>query len=459
MHLENPDIVFFHNQRLRSMAETEEFKTLPNIEITEGKYVQMITQGFEVFSEAALKLQTYYRGLEEKISILNDELAKKNKELELNLLEKERVKNYLSNIFQNSAVGIIVTDLDGQITSVNQNGLKLTGYSLEEVRGKHFNDFIQTPVLPWAMSNDQLTVYEDVELREIDFQKSDGNKLRLSLYISLMYSENNDILGLIINIQDITELKKLEAEAERKNRFTFMGEMAASIAHEIRNPLGSIELFSSLLKKEFENDSPQKALLNHISSAIKSMNNIVSNLLEYSKPRPYIIGEEIEFHAFLKEILNLSQYMIEQNQILLHNDWKAEITSVRGDVELLKQVFLNLMMNAVQSMIEPGSIILKTRNLEKKIGLFPNHVKQKEPSAKIINSLEVQVEDTGIGIPNDIMNKIFDPFFTTKERGTGLGLAIVQNLLEAHGALLNVESEEGCGTRITITFPIYTKNV
>ena len=257
-----------------------------------------------------------------------------------------------------------------------------------------------------------------------------------------MKSDQNEWLGLIINIQDITDLRKLEEEAERKNRFTGMGQMAASIAHEIRNPLGSIELFTSLLRKEVQSDSSQQ-LVHHISSAVQSMNHIISNLLEYTKPRP-VAREIIDLHKFLRENLSFFEQLVEYNDVEMRTDFLATNTKIRGEAELLKQVFHNILINAIQAMVEEGEIRLTTRNVltdnRKMLERF-THVPLSQRRHGM-SLLQVSIGDTGTGMSQEVRKRIFDPFFSTKERGTGLGLAIVHNIIESHGAIIDVESEE-----------------
>lgn len=418
--------------------------------------VQLLLQGFEAFNQATLKLQVYYRGLEEKVDELNNELAEKNKELEHNLMERERVKNFLSNIFESSAIGILVTDLDGIVTSVNQTGLRLLEEDLKDVQGKYLNDIFQADILPWDLTFSKLKLYEHVNHKELDYIQQSGIRLRLLHSISLMYSEHGDVLGLIVNVQDITELKRLEAQAERKNRFTVMGEMAATMAHEIRNPLGSIELFSSLLRKEIPVDSSLNALIDHVATATKSMNHIITNLLEYTNPRQIRSMDKIELGSFLKEVLLFSQHHLEHNLIQVKLEFSENAKFIVGDRELLKQVFQNLVINAIQAMLEPGTLSLKTREV------ITNNPKILERFRSFLNNsdnlhlIEVRIQDTGIGMSDEVRKKIFDPFFTTKERGTGLGLAIVHNIIEAHGALIDVESEPDKGTTFTLLFPIPT---
>ncbi|MEC7193130.1 MAG: histidine kinase dimerization/phospho-acceptor domain-containing protein, partial [SAR324 cluster bacterium] len=322
---------------------------------------QLLVQGFEAFNQATQKLQDYYRGIEQKVDELNSELARKNRELEQNLLEKDRVKSHLNNIFESSALGIVVTDLQGEILSVNQKALRLLNKMAEEVRGLRLNEILGERILPLRLTPEFMQNLQQGQEQEMTLRGGAGLSRQLRLHLSLMKSDQNEWLGLIINIQDITDLRKLEEEAERKNRFTGMGQMAASIAHEIRNPLGSIELFTSLLRKEVQSDSSQQ-LVHHISSAVQSMNHIISNLLEYTKPRP-VAREVIDLHKFLRENLSFFEQLVEYNSVEMRTDFLATNTKIRGEVELLKQVFHNILINAIQAMVEEGEIRLTTRNI------------------------------------------------------------------------------------------------
>jgi signal transduction histidine kinase len=286
----------------------------------------------------------------------------------------------------------------------------------------------------------------------LTFHRADGETLRLQVSLTRMTGDGRP-LGYILNAQDVTLLKQLEEQAERRNRFTAMGEMAATIAHEIRNPLGSIELFASLVKKGLD-DEEKLALMHHISSGIASMNHIISNVLEYTKPRPVNL-RTLDLHRLLHEMGEFSRYMAEQNGVALEYDLGQGPVRVRGDEDLLRQVFHNLVLNAVQAMPEGGRVTfssrLRTLTKAKELARFgevPGH------DGAALDVLEVGVKDTGPGIPKEVQKKIFDPFFTTKARGTGLGLAIVHNIIEAHHATVDVVSGEGKGTEFIFMFPL-----
>lgn len=416
--------------------------------------LKLLMQGFEAFNQATSKLQKYYRGLEQKVDALNNELAIKNRQLEQNLLEKERMQNYLSNIFESSALGMIVTDLDGQISSINQAGLQLVGKKVEQVQGIALNEVMNATILPYELNETTLAPFAGDNEEEIEFLRDDDSRLTLRLSVSIMYDEIGRLLGTIVNMQNITDLKKLKQESERRNRLVVMGEMAATIAHEIRNPLGSIELFSALLRKELESESRSMPLLAHISAAIESMNTILSNLLEYTRSKPIEIKENFDLHDFFRDMLDFSRHLLEFNNVQLKTELLATNTRIRGDHELLKQVFNNLFMNAIQSMLEPGAITISTRNLLTRNATLISRFNQLGGAQESLHLIEVCFEDTGVGMSPEIKQKIFDPFFTTKERGTGIGLAIVNSILEAHSAVIDVESEVDQGTRFTIYFPV-----
>ena len=412
----------------------------------------LLKQGFEAFTEAAENLQASHKRLQQKVAELNLELEDTNKELAKNLVEKEKVKTYLSNIFESLDTGVLVTDLEGGITSVNRTGIGLLGASSEGLAGSNVNEVLDTQLIPMTNA-DRGNNQQELE-EPLPFHRSDGESLLLQVSVSRMIGDDARPLGYILNVQDVTLLKKLEEHAGRRNRFTTMGEMAANMAHEIRNPLGSIELFTSLLRKGMEGDGEKLALMNHISAGIVSMNHIISNLLEYSKPRAAKL-ERLDLHEVLQELVDFHSFRAAQNQVELIGKLSEGSIWIKGDPELLKQVFHNLLLNGMQAMAEGGKLILTTRQrtvTSRK--LLKRLTPEGEKPPEKMEVAEISVKDTGSGMPKDIQRQIFDPFFTTKDRGTGLGLAIVHSIVEAHKGVIDVESEVDKGTTFLLMFPM-----
>lgn len=413
----------------------------------------LLEQGFAAFTQAAEKLQESHKRLQVRVAELNLELGDKNQELERNLEEREKVKAYLSNIFESLPVGVFVTDLEGVVTSANRAGLDMTRAHAEQMVGQTVNEVLGSQLLLRAPDG-TLNLRADLLGEEpYTFHPPDGEPLKMQVSLTPMTGEGRE-LGYILNAQDVTQLKQLEEQAQRRNRFTAMGEMAANIAHEIRNPLGSIELFASLVKRGLPEEDEKHAMMNHIAAGISNMNHIISNVLEYTKPRPVNL-RRLDLHRLLEEMAAFSRYMAEQNGVEISLQLEADSHMAHGDEDLLRQVFHNMVLNAVQAMTEGGTLTVVSRNRTlsdpKQLARFSELPR---PPEGALETVLVGFRDNGSGIPKEVQERIFDPFFTTKARGTGLGLAIVHNITESHHATVEVESRPGKGTEFTFTFPV-----
>jgi signal transduction histidine kinase len=230
-----------------------------------------------------------------------------------------------------------------------------------------------------------------------------------------------------------------------------MGEMAANVAHQIRNPLGSIELFTSLLQQEMPSERAQ-TLLQHLSAAAQSMNQTVSNFLEYTQPQPLLPTGTADLQEILQESLIFLRQLVEYNNIRVHTDLHAQVSIVRGSAERLRQVFRNLLLNAVQAMVESGDLHLssceRTITDAESLAVFGQAAQN-----RALPVVEVVISDTGSGMAQEVLEQAFEPFFSTQELGAGLGLAIVRNILEAHGAVIAIDSTPDSGTRVTVRIP------
>jgi signal transduction histidine kinase len=230
-------------------------------------------------------------------------------------------------------------------------------------------------------------------------------------------------------------------QAKRTGRLAAMGEMAARIAHEIRNPLGSIELFSTMLIDDLQEFEEQKALAEHISAGVRSINNIVSNLLLFMRPDQQLDEQVLDVHEALKDSLFFAGHLLDgQDEIEVQTELTAETLFIRGDLELLKQVFLNLILNAIQAMSGGGQL----------------HISSHKTSSYSDTALaEVHLVDNGCGIAPADMPKIFDPFYTTRKKGTGLGLTIVHNIIKLHGGSIDISSSAD-GTKCVVSLPLWS---
>jgi signal transduction histidine kinase len=230
-------------------------------------------------------------------------------------------------------------------------------------------------------------------------------------------------------------MKQMERELSQTRTLAALGQMAATVAHEIRNPLGGIGGFARLLERDLDRDDKRRRLAERIIEGVGSLNKIVTNLLAYTKPMETQL-REIELLPWLEELavwVKTEAENADTDQIEITVEVEPRIKVVRFDPEKLRQVMLNLALNAIQAISGTGKIQISAR---------------RAPGLLILG-----VEDSGAGIPNETINEIFNPFFTTKENGTGLGLAIVRKIVELHGGNLFVESNPGFGSRFDIHLP------
>lgn len=355
--------------------------------------------------------------------------------------------NNSDNIIASLATGIVALDAKGKITVFNRAAESITGLLSKKAKGRYFdevlgNDFFDNPDLTYRSIKD---TNENTEMCT-RIWTSKNNNPQLRLFISPIRGNEGEKEGIVLAFQDVTRNKKSEEQANRSGRLTAMEEMAAKIAHEIRNPLGSIELFATALMKDLEGSRELHTLAEHISSGVKSINSIISNLLLFIRPEQKADFKVMDIHETLQDSLFFSTNLIQENEgIEVITEFSAEDLTVCGDPELLKQVYLNLILNAIQAMPSGGKISVTTKKY---------HDQQSDSYFA-----EITCSDTGEGISKEDVSRIFDPFFTTKKNGTGLGLPIVHSIIKLHGGSIDISSKKGEITVCTLTLPLWDDEI
>ncbi|HEN20503.1 MAG TPA: PAS domain S-box protein [Desulfobacteraceae bacterium] len=405
--------------------------------------VKLLTEAIDCFNGAAFRFEKYYQDLEKRVRELDIELKEKNRALQKNLKEKEDVKNHLHNILESLSTGVIVLDLQGRINIFNRTAEEITGFISKKIVGRGYDDiFSMNYFLNSRLNFAGLKGFDENADMETEIHGKGNKLLHIRLSISPVKNARGGKIGIVLMLQDITKIKRLEEQASRNDRLAAMGEMAVKIAHEIRNPLGSIELFASMLKKDLEEFGDLNALAGYISSGVKSINNIISNLLLFIRPQQQASFRIIDIREIIDDSLFFSSHLTKSvNGIEVVRNFYPDPLMVRGDSELLKQVLLNLILNAFQAMTDGGTLTISTTKMN---GRPRGH-----------NFAELRFADTGAGISRGDLLRVFDPFFTTKNTGTGLGLAIVHNLTKIHGGTVDIISSEGKGTECILTFPLW----
>jgi two-component system sensor histidine kinase PilS (NtrC family) len=334
--------------------------------------------------------------------------------------------------------GVVTTDLEGRIYTFNAAAHEITGYTEDAIRGQ------DASILFGDIKDHVVDALRSVEKGatsprfETSCLTSEGMRLRLGYSISPLSSEAGETTGMVITFQDLTQVRSLEETSRRQDRLAAIGRMAASIAHEIRNPLAAMRGSIQMLRSEVESDSSQAELMEIILRESDRLNRIITDFLSYARPRS-LAPARVDVGELLHQTFALLRHSpeISANQVV-----EAEVPGERifanADEGQLKQVFWNLARNALQAMPQGGTL---------RATLEPNSN----------NRLRIAFSDTGRGMTPDQVEHLFEPFSSTTG-GTGLGLSIVYQIIRDHGGTINVRSREGQGTTITVELPMTTSN-
>jgi two-component system sensor histidine kinase PilS (NtrC family) len=332
--------------------------------------------------------------------------------------------------------GVITTDLQGRIYTFNAAAEEITGYKASEVRGHDASMFFGDMSRQIVDSMNAAATGKVSPRFQADCLTPNGLALRLGFTIAPLFAESGETSGMVITFQDLTDVRALEETSRRQDRMAAVGRMAASIAHEIRNPLAAMRGSIQMLRSEMDGESEQAQLMEIILRESDRLNKIVADYLNYARPRPAelknvdvsaVVGDTFKLLRNSDEILNghkLEEALPDRPAI------------ISGDPEQLKQVCWNIARNALKAMPEGGTFRV---SLEQVDG----------------NRLRLAFSDNGRGMTREQVEHLFEPF-TSTTGGTGLGLSIVYQIIRDHSGTINVRSLEGQGTTITIELPATT---
>ncbi len=329
--------------------------------------------------------------------------------------------------------GVVTTDLQGRIYTFNAAAAEITGYLESDVRGQDASIFFGEIKGIIAQIMTAVGVADVSPRFEADCLTADGLRLRLGFSVSPLFSESGETTGTVITFQDLTHIRALEESSRRQDRLAAIGRMAASIAHEIRNPLAAMRGSIQMLRADMENESEETELMEIILRESDRLNRIISDFLNYARPRS-IIQAEVDVCELLRRTFTLLRNSAEINdKQVIKEDVPVSPVLIDADAEQLQQVFWNLARNALQSMPGGGTLQATVQT----------------PSR---DRLRIAFSDTGRGMSPQQVERLFEPFSSTTG-GTGLGLSIVYQIIRDHGGTINVRSREEQGTTITLDLP------
>ena len=328
--------------------------------------------------------------------------------------------------------GVVTTDLDGRIYTFNAAAEEITGYKQMDVRGQDASIFFGE-IKEIIDSSLDIHSTQASPRFEADCLTADGLRLRLGFTISPLFAEAGETTGTVITFQDLTHIRALEETSRRQDRLAAIGRMAASIAHEIRNPLAAMRGSIQMLRADMPSDSSQTELMEIILRESDRLNRIISDFLSYARPRS-IIQTKVDVGELLQQTFMLLRHSAEiKPGHSIEEHVPAHPALIDADSEQLQQVFWNLLRNGLQAMPSGGTL----------------RATVKENSD---DRLQIIFSDTGRGMTPQQVEHLFEPFSSTTG-GTGLGLSIVYQIIRDHGGTINVRSREGHGTTITIELP------
>ena len=371
------------------------------------------------------------------VGLLSARLAERQSRSDVRLIAATQTLANLralhERIVESIRSGLVTTDLQGQIYTFNAAAEEITGYKQAAVRGKDASMFFGNLSQKIEESARATELGRPNPRFESDCLTAEGLRLRLGFTVTPLFSESGESTGMVITFQDLTQIRALEETSKRQDRLAAIGRMAASIAHEIRNPLAAMRGSIQMLRAEMEGESAQTELMEIILRESDRLNRIITDFLNYARPRSSVHAT-VDIGDLLKQTFTLLKHSpeIKETQTIVDHV-PATPLFADADAEQLRQVFWNLSRNALQAMNNGGTL-------------------KAEVAQNSNGRLKIVFSDTGRGMSPQQVEHLFEPFSSTTG-GTGLGLSIVYQIIRDHGGTINVRSREGQGTTITIELP------
>jgi two-component system sensor histidine kinase HydH len=347
---------------------------------------------------------------------------------------------------------VLLVDPDGRLAALNPAGAAMLAVAPARARGRSASDLLRT------------VVAGDDPVREALRHTTHEREAVLARGVPVLLRSRR--FGrppwLLLTLRDQTRARRLEQELRRHERLATLGQLSAGVAHEIRNPLAGIGTSAQVLLRRFEPRDERARFVQVILEEVERLDRIVTSLLQYARPRV----PELRSGALapcIERVIELTREPVAAQGITVEVDVAPRLGPVYIDLDLVRQVLLNVTLNAVQAMPSGGTLRYEVRAVRRRTlprgpgrraGDAGARQGRRAPRASAGRDQQVRVIDTGVGIPRHALGKLFDPFFSTRAGGTGLGLSIVQSIMQEHGGTIAVASREGRGTTVLLNFPM-----
>ncbi len=418
------------------LLDLEFYNMIPSLILDAYEYKVTVA---DVFIRILLHMVSFYT-IAFLASIVVEQERKTRHLLEEKETEFAQLDLLFRSIIESVDTGIMTIDLQGRIKTFNRAAEEITGYSFRQIENKRIHDIFPEFAKLLVPANHCEPGRNRMEaVIKTPFEK----RINLGCAMSALRDKNDRQIGNIIIFQDITEIKRMEENLEKSKRLALIGEMAAGLAHEMRNPLASITGSIELLKQEQNLDETDKRLMQIIIRGKNQLESFVRDFLLLARPFP-ATREMVRVNDVIEEVIENVKLSKDWNDDIKINQKLSESVETFANRQQIRQIIHNIILNAIQSMNQGGVLKLET-----------SCVKMDRDR----DYAEIKVADTGCGIEPENIKKIFEPFFTNKEKGTGLGLTIVGRIVDGYGGKILIESKLGQGTDCIVWLPMNSTEI
>ena len=354
-------------------------------------------------------------------------------------------ESFYRDLVWNLRNGIVAVTRDGRIAVINEVAYRVFGLQPNPADiGRPYTEVLReltdvTRIIAGAFELSHLPNRAELRL------KRTGKVIGYTL--SQVRDTEDGITGATLFFKDLTRVEQLEERERLRDRLAALGEMAAAIAHEVKNPLAGIEVMAGLLKRQLTDNQDAQSSLTDIIKEAKMANAIVQEVLEFVRPIRLQV-EHVAVADFVGDAVTMADSHAARGETRVQVNVPRELSPIQGDPHQLRQIFTNLLINAFEAMGGKGAVAITAVQLagEDEVAVGSD--------VSAVPMIQIEVVDDGPGMPSDVMDKIFSPFFTTKPRGSGLGLAIVRKIVDAHDGRIDVSARAEGGTRFRVTLPV-----
>jgi two-component system sensor histidine kinase HydH len=347
------------------------------------------------------------------------------------------MRSYTTNVIESMASGLVSVDADGHVVTVNSKARDLLGLEGSDTEGVSLGDVLTVEPAGVERALDEVLEGSRKVVESEAALLLDGERVPVSLSASSLFDEGARRSGTVVLFQDLREIEELKAEVERAKHLAAIGRLAAGVAHEVRNPLSSLKGFAQFLRGKFQPGSDEERYSDIMIEEVERLDRVVQELLDFARPVE-AVRKPVDPNSLVAESLALVSEDAGFRDVTIVRRLADGLPDVYVDQFQMRQVLLNLMLNAMEAMSGGGSLTVESA-LESDGGERPQ--------------VCVSVSDTGPGMAEEELEKLFEPFYTTKQEGTGLGLTIVSRLVEQNGGRVSVRSTQGEGTTFSLRLP------